>query len=72
MLPVVCVNVKVFPSSNLVAPGFLPEPGEMWSPHSAAEVPSQGTCQAAWVGIWDPTGGVPGISQYKYSLFAES
>lgn len=72
MLPVVCVDVKVFPSSNLVAPDFLPEPGHRWSPHSAAEVPSQGTCQAAWVGTWDSTGSVPGISRYKYPLFAES
>lgn len=55
MLPVVCVYVRVFPPSNLVALGFLPEPEEKGRKlHSAAEVPSQGTCQAAWVGIWDP------------------
>lgn len=54
MLPVVCVYVRVFSPSNLVALGFLPEPEERWSLHSAAEVPSQGTCQAAWVGTWDP------------------
>lgn len=47
-------SVWVFPPSNLVAPGFLPEPRERWSPHTAAEVPSQGTGQAAWVGTWDP------------------
>lgn len=43
-------DVRVSPPSNLAAPGFLPEPGERWNPHTAAQVPSQGTCQAAWVG----------------------
>lgn len=48
--------------ATMAAPGFPPEPGERWSPHSAAEVPSQGTCQAAWVGTWDPTGAAPGTN----------
>lgn len=51
---VACGLCGCFHHPTWLASGFLPEPRERWSPHTAAEVPSEGTGQAAWVGTWDP------------------
>lgn len=70
MLPVVCACVGV----STIQPGcprFYPWAWREAESSLSAEVPSQGTCQAVWVGTWDPTGSVY-ISQYKYSLFARA